>query len=60
MGRYIAIYYGSFMHVYGGLSSKALKDKLDHTLKHGCFAFLCRVEKPTIEIVTKTSYNENI
>jgi hypothetical protein len=34
MGRYIAIYYGSFLRVYGGLSPEALKRKLDHTLKH--------------------------
>ncbi|WP_246208630.1 metallopeptidase family protein [Anaerotalea alkaliphila] len=34
MGRYIIIYYGSFMQVYGHLEKKALKKKLEHTLKH--------------------------
>jgi len=34
MGRYIAIYYGSFSHVYGHLGKEALKEKLRHTLKH--------------------------
>ena len=34
MGRYIAIYYGSFYHVYGHLGREALKGHLLHTLKH--------------------------
>lgn len=34
MGRYIVIYYGSFMRVYGGLEKEALRDRLIHTLKH--------------------------
>jgi len=34
LGRYIAIYYGSFSSVYGNLSPEALKEKLRHTLKH--------------------------
>jgi len=34
MGRYIVIYYGSFMKVYGRLEKEALRDKLIHTLKH--------------------------
>ena len=34
LGRYIAIYYGSFSSVYGNLSLEALKEKLRHTLKH--------------------------
>lgn len=33
-GRYIAIYYGSFMRVYGSLDRKQLEDKLLGTLKH--------------------------
>ncbi len=34
MGRYIAIYYGSFMHLYGHLSINRLRKKLMHTIKH--------------------------
>ena len=34
MGRYIIIYYGSFLHVYGHLSKERLKKELIHTLKH--------------------------
>ncbi len=34
MGRYIVIYYGSFMKVYGRLEKEALRDRLIHTLKH--------------------------
>ena len=34
LGRYIAIYYGSFMNVYGYLAKDELKEKLKSTLKH--------------------------
>ena len=34
MGRYIAIYYGSFERIYGHLDTEALKKQLRHTLKH--------------------------
>lgn len=34
LGRYIAIYYGSFERVYGHLSRDGLKNQLSHTLKH--------------------------
>ncbi|MGE5677541.1 MAG: metallopeptidase family protein [Pseudomonadota bacterium] len=34
LGRYIAIYYGSFMCVYGHLGAMQLRDQLVHTLKH--------------------------
>ncbi|MBK5251524.1 MAG: metallopeptidase family protein [Peptostreptococcaceae bacterium] len=34
MGRYIVIYYGSFMKVYGRLEKEALRGRLIHTLKH--------------------------
>ncbi|MBF7095558.1 metallopeptidase family protein [Alkalibacter mobilis] len=34
MGRYITLYYGSFMRIYGNLSKKKLKEKLTKTLKH--------------------------
>lgn len=34
MGRYIAIYYGSFSCVYGHLGKEPLKEQLKHTLKH--------------------------
>lgn len=34
MGRYICIYYGSFMQIYGHLSPEKLKERLIHTLKH--------------------------
>ncbi|MBP1920231.1 metallopeptidase family protein [Youngiibacter multivorans] len=33
-GRYIVIYYGSFMKVYGYLEDTELKERLEHTLKH--------------------------
>ena len=34
MGRYIAIYYGSFLHVYGHLGKEALKEQIRRVLKH--------------------------
>ena len=34
MGRYISLYYGSFMRVYGHLSNDQIKDKLSNTVKH--------------------------
>ena len=34
MGRYIVIYYGSFMVLYGHLDRDDLKKKLAHTLYH--------------------------
>lgn len=34
MGRYITIYYRSFVNVYGQLSREALKNKLKDTVKH--------------------------
>lgn len=34
LGRYIAIYYGSFERVYGHLSRESLKKRLASTLKH--------------------------
>lgn len=34
MGRYIAIYYGSFYHVYGHLDRDALRGRLMQTLRH--------------------------
>ncbi len=34
MGRYISIYYGSFMQIYGFLGKEAMKERLRHTLKH--------------------------
>ena len=34
MGRYIAIYYGSFARVYGHLPPGELKERLTATLKH--------------------------
>lgn len=34
LGRYIAIYYGSFERVYGHLDAEGLKKELAHTLKH--------------------------
>lgn len=34
MGRYIAIYYGSFERIHGHLDTEALKKQLRHTLKH--------------------------
>lgn len=34
LGRYINIYYGSFMKIYRGLPYDALKNKVRHTLIH--------------------------
>ena len=34
LGRYIAIYYGSFVQVYGYLTKEQLKVQLGKTLKH--------------------------
>lgn len=34
LGKYIAIFYGSFMRVYGHLSAGRLKEKLESTVKH--------------------------
>ena len=34
LGRFITIYYGSFMQVYGYLGRDALKEQLRKTLKH--------------------------
>jgi hypothetical protein len=34
MGRYIVIYYGSFMALYGGASKDALTGRLRSTLRH--------------------------
>ena len=34
LGRYIAIYYGSFSRVYGHLNNEQLTEQLIHTLKH--------------------------
>lgn len=34
MGRYISIYYGSFMRVYGHLGNDLIKEKLSNTIKH--------------------------
>ena len=34
LGRYINIYYGSFMGMFGHYSEEMLKGKIDHTLKH--------------------------
>ena len=34
LGRYINIYYGSFMLMYGHYSEEELTKKIDHTLKH--------------------------
>jgi len=34
LGRYIAIYYGSFERLYGHLNRSQFKEKLAHTLKH--------------------------
>ncbi len=41
LGRYIAIYYGSFARLYGSLPKEILKQKLTDTLKH---EFLHHVE----------------
>ena len=34
MGRYIVIYYGSFMRTYGTLETSLLRERIVHTLKH--------------------------
>ena len=34
LGRYINIYYGSIMHVYGGLNEAQIKEKLREVLLH--------------------------
>ena len=34
MGRYISIYYGSFMRVYGYLGNSQLREKLNNTVRH--------------------------
>lgn len=34
LGRYVAIYYGSFAQVYGGLSAEMIRGKLRDTVKH--------------------------
>jgi hypothetical protein len=34
LGRYIAVYYGSFMRVYGHLSRERMKAQLRETLSH--------------------------
>ena len=34
MGRYISIYYGSFLRVFGYLGKEQIKEQLTHTLKH--------------------------
>lgn len=34
MGRYIALYYGSFQRVFGRGSHLRIRKELDHTLKH--------------------------
>jgi len=34
LGRFIVIYYGSFMRVYGNLPREELKEKLTGTIKH--------------------------
>ena len=34
LGRYIVIYYGSFLRIYGQLNRDQLKEQLKHTLKH--------------------------
>jgi hypothetical protein len=34
LGKYIAIYFGSFMRVYGHLPAGQLKEKLESTVKH--------------------------
>lgn len=34
MGRYIVIYFGSFVKMYGNLNRNSLKKKLSHILKH--------------------------
>ena len=34
LGRYINIYYGSFVHTYAHLPLEHLKERMEHTLKH--------------------------
>lgn len=34
LGRFIVIYYGSFMRIYGNLSPEEIKEKLRETVKH--------------------------
>lgn len=34
MGRYITIYYGSFMRLFGGYTHQHIKERLEMTLKH--------------------------
>lgn len=34
LGRYINIYYGSFMQLYGGSSPQFIKQQIDHVLRH--------------------------
>ena len=34
LGRYINIYYGSFMRMYGNLTKEALRKQIESTLKH--------------------------
>ena len=34
LGRYIAIYYGSFVHVFGAMPHEQLREELRKTLKH--------------------------
>ena len=34
LGRYITIYYGSFMRVNGHFNKESMREKLAHTLKH--------------------------
>jgi len=34
MGRYISIYYGSFVRTAGHVSPAMLREKIEHTLKH--------------------------
>ena len=34
LGRYINVYYGSFMSTYSGVSLERLKAEIEHTLKH--------------------------
>jgi len=34
LGRYIIIYYGSFLHAFGHLDKKAIREQLARVLKH--------------------------
>lgn len=34
MGRYITIYHGSFMRIYGHMSPEKIKEELRHTVRH--------------------------